>query len=171
MIKEIEEKVNSRLTLNNVVYKLYIKPIKDEMYKLIELDHKCNKRALNLIIFGLKEKVDEDSLALAQTKLHNRLKIETVCRTKATRLGKLTKNKGRLIRIKLSSTNHKYDILSKTSSLKGTRIFINEDLIPKDQAKLRKEVQKVKEDRKEGKWEIIRNRKAFILDRNQKDSN
>jgi hypothetical protein len=41
--------------------------------------------------------------------------------------------------------------------LKGSGIFINEDLIPKDQDELRKEVQKVKQDRKEGKWEIIRN--------------
>ena len=171
MIKELEEKVNSRLTLNNVVDKLDIKPIKDDMKKLIELDHERNKRALNLIIFGLKEEVDEDTLALAQTKLHNRLQIETVCLTEATRLGKLTENKGRLIRIKVSSTDHKHDILSKTSSLKGTGIFINEDLIPEDQAELRKEVQKVKEARKEGKWAIIRNRKAFIRDRNQKDSN
>jgi len=41
-------------------------------------------------------------------------------------------------------------------------ILINEDLIPEDQAKLRKEVQKVKEARKEVKWAIIRNRKAVI---------
>ena len=81
MIKELEEKVNSRLTLNNVVDKLDIKPIKDEMKKIIELDHERNKRALNLIIFGLKEEVDEDTLALAQTELHNRLQIETMCLT------------------------------------------------------------------------------------------
>ena len=54
-IKELEEKANSRLTLNNVVDKLDIKPIKYEMKKIIELDHEHNKRALNLIIFGLKE--------------------------------------------------------------------------------------------------------------------
>ena len=68
----------------------------------------------------------------------------------------------------MSSTDHKYEILNKTSSLKGTRIFINEDLILEDQAELRKEVQKVKEARKEGKWAIIRNRKFVIQDRNQK---
>ena len=34
MIKELEEKVNSCLTLNNVVDKLDIKPIKDEMKKI-----------------------------------------------------------------------------------------------------------------------------------------
>ena len=171
MIKELQEKVNSRLTVNSVVDKLDIKPIKDEMKKLIELDHERNKRTLNLIIFGLKEEEDEDTLALVQTELHNRLQIETVCLTEATRLGKLTENKGRLIRIKVSSTDHKYNILSKSSRLKGTGIFINEDLIPEDQAELRKEVQKVKEARKEGKWAIIRNRKAFIRDKNQKDSN
>jgi len=50
----------------------------------------------------------------------------------------------------VSSKAHKYDILSKTMSLKGFGIFINEDLIPEDQAKWRKEVQKVNEARKEG---------------------
>lgn len=80
-----------------MVDKLDIKPIKYEMNKLIELDHEHNKRALNLIIFGLKVEVDEDTLAIAQTELHNRLQIETTCLIEATRLGKLTENKGRLI--------------------------------------------------------------------------
>jgi len=53
------------------------------------------------------------------------------------------------IQIKVSSTDHKYNILNKTSNLKGSRIFINEYLIPEDQDELRKEVQKVKEARKE----------------------
>ena len=64
MIKELEEKVNNNLTLNSVAGKLDIKPIKEKMKKLIELDLECNKRALNLIIFGLKEKLDEDTLAI-----------------------------------------------------------------------------------------------------------
>jgi hypothetical protein len=29
--------------------------MKEEIDNFIELDHECNKRALNLIIFGLKE--------------------------------------------------------------------------------------------------------------------
>ena len=67
MIKELEKKVNNNLTLNSVTGKLDIKPIKQEIEKLIELDHERNKRALNLIIFSLKEEVDEDTLAIAQT--------------------------------------------------------------------------------------------------------
>ena len=50
-------------------------------------------------------------------------------------------------------------------------MFINEDLILEVQAKLRKEVQKVKEARKEWKWAFIRNRKVGIHDRDQKDNN
>ena len=64
MIKELEAKVDNNLS---VAGKLDIKPIKEEMKKLIELDHERNKSALNLIIFSLKEEVDEDTLAIAQT--------------------------------------------------------------------------------------------------------
>jgi hypothetical protein len=53
-IKELEEKLTNNLTLSNLENKLDIKPIKEEMNKLIELDHEHNKRALNLIIFGIK---------------------------------------------------------------------------------------------------------------------
>ena len=100
MTKALEEKVNNK-------GKLDIKPIKEEMKKWIELNHDRNKRVLNLIIFSLKEEVDEDTLAIVRIELNNRLQIETTCLIEATRLGKLTKNKGRLIQIKVSSTDHK----------------------------------------------------------------
>ena len=70
-----------------------------------------------------------------------------------------------MIRVKVSCNDHKYSILSKSLSLKGSGIFINEYLIPEYQDELRKEFQKVKEARKEGKWDIIRNRKAIVRDR------
>ena len=56
MIKELEEKFNNNLTLNSGEGKLDITPIKDEMKKLIELYHECNKRALNLIILIWKRR-------------------------------------------------------------------------------------------------------------------
>ena len=67
MIKELEEKVNHNLTLNNIEGKIDIKPIKEEMNKLIALDHEHNKRVLNLIIFGLKEDEEEDTLVIVKT--------------------------------------------------------------------------------------------------------
>jgi len=73
MIKDLEEKVNQNLAMNNREGKLDIKPIKEEMNKLIALDHERNKRDLNLVIFGLKEEAEEDTLAIVRTGLHNRL--------------------------------------------------------------------------------------------------
>jgi len=42
-------------------------------------------------------------------------------------LGKIIKHKDRLIRVKVSSNDHKFDILSKTPSFKKSKIFINQD--------------------------------------------
>jgi hypothetical protein len=65
-IKELEEKLTNNLTLSNMENKLDIKPIKDEMNKLIELGHERNKKALNRIIFGIKEQQEEDALAIVK---------------------------------------------------------------------------------------------------------
>jgi hypothetical protein len=65
-IKEIEEKLTNNLTLSNLENKLDIKPIKEEMNKLIELHHEHNKRALNLMIFGIKEQQEDDTLAIVK---------------------------------------------------------------------------------------------------------
>ena len=48
-VKELNEKLNNNLDLSSTNNKLDIKPIKEEMNKLIELDNACNKRTLNLM--------------------------------------------------------------------------------------------------------------------------
>jgi hypothetical protein len=65
-IKELKENLTNNLTLSNMENKLDIKGIKEEMNKLIKLDHDHNKRALNLIIFGIKEQQEEDTLAIVK---------------------------------------------------------------------------------------------------------
>ena len=62
-IKELEEKLTNNLTLSSMENKLDIKAIKEEMNKLIKLGHERKKRALNLIIFGIKEQEEDDTLA------------------------------------------------------------------------------------------------------------
>ena len=61
-----------------------------------QLHHEHNKKTLNLVIFGLKEEVEEDTLATIETELHNRQQIDTIGFIEATRLGKLIENKERL---------------------------------------------------------------------------
>jgi hypothetical protein len=52
----------------------------------------------------------------------------------AKRLGKIIEHRDRLFHVKVSCNDHKYGILDKSPSLKGSGIFIDEDLIPKDQS-------------------------------------
>jgi hypothetical protein len=65
-IKELQEKLTNNLTLTNMEKKLDIKPIKEEMNNLIKLDHELNKRALNLIIFYIKEQQEDDMLEIVK---------------------------------------------------------------------------------------------------------
>jgi hypothetical protein len=64
--------------------------------------------------------------AIVEEKLKNKSPIETTCIIKEKRLDKIIKHKYRLLLVKVSSNDLKYDILSKTPSLKGLGIFINE---------------------------------------------
>jgi hypothetical protein len=115
------------------------------MNKLIELDHECNKRSLNLISFCIKEQQEEDTLEIVKEELKNKSQIEIAYLIEAKRLGKIIEHKYRLIRVKLSCNDHRYRILGEYKSLKVFGMFINENLIPKDQVELRKEVKRVKE--------------------------
>jgi hypothetical protein len=116
-IKEPEEKITKNLTLSNMENKLDIKPMKEEMNKLIELDHEHNKRALKLITFGIKEQ-QEDTLAIVKEELKNKSQIDTTYLIEAKRPRKIIDHKDRLIRVKVSCNYHKYSILSKSPSLK-----------------------------------------------------
>jgi hypothetical protein len=93
------------------------------MIKLIELDYERNKRALNLIIFGVKEKKDEDTLAIIKEELKNKSQIDTTFLIEIKRLGKIIEHKDKLIRVKVISIDHTYGVLSKTPSLKGSGLF------------------------------------------------
>jgi hypothetical protein len=90
--RSLEEKINNSLALNSLEGKLDIRPIKEEMNKIIELDHEHNERALNLIIFGLKDEGERDTLELVKEELQNKLQIET-CIIEAKRLGKIIEHK------------------------------------------------------------------------------
>ena len=119
MIKELEEKLTINLTLTDMENKLDIKPIKEEMNKIIELDHERNKRDLNLIIFGIKEKQEEDTIAIVKEELNNESQIDITYLIEEKRLGKIIDHKDRLICVKVSCNDHTYSILSKSTSLKG----------------------------------------------------
>lgn len=52
-IKELKENLNKSMALGSTNNKF---DIKEEMNKIIKLDHDCNKIALNLIIVSIKDR-------------------------------------------------------------------------------------------------------------------
>jgi hypothetical protein len=99
--------------------KFDMKPIKEEINKIIEMDHEHNKRALNLIIFGIKEQQEEDTLEIVKEELNNKSQIDTTYLIEAKRLGKIIDHKDRLIYVKVICNDYKYRILSISLCLKG----------------------------------------------------
>ena len=77
------------MTLYILEGQLDIKHINMEMHKLLELDYERNKQAVNLIIFGLREEVEENTLVVVKIELHNMLQIETTFLTKAAEVREL----------------------------------------------------------------------------------
>ena len=73
--KEQDENVTKKykLTIYSFEVKLDIKSIKEEMNKLIELDHERRKKSLNLVIFCLKGGKEKETLALVKEKLQEKL--------------------------------------------------------------------------------------------------
>ena len=90
---------------------------------------------MNLIIFGIKEQQEEDNIAIVKEQLNNKSQIDRTYLIEEKRLGKIIDHKDRFISVKVSCNDHKYNILTKSLSLKGSEIFINEDLIPEDKGK------------------------------------
>ena len=59
--------------------KFDIKPIKEEMDKIMEVDHECSKRYFKFITFVFKEGKEEDMVSLVKKKLHEKIPIQTTC--------------------------------------------------------------------------------------------
>ena len=64
------------------------------------------------------------------------LQVETIYMIKTKRFGKFNKIKKCWFEVKVNFIDYMYAILSKTSSIKGLGIFINEYIILEDNSKL-----------------------------------
>jgi len=100
-IKELKEKLDNNPTLSNTTNKIEVKLIKKEMKKPIELDHEHHKRALHLIISGIKEGTDDDTLEIVKKQLKTNSQIQTNYLTEAKSVGKIMEHKHRLICVKV----------------------------------------------------------------------
>lgn len=128
----------------------------------------------NLIIFGIQE--GEENYWELENRVINVLNniIDNFTYNDVDfiyRLGKREENQNRPIKIGLIAWRKKLEILGNTKKLKGTSIYIEEDL-PKDIRDQNKElIPLMIQKRKEGKFAIVRNGKLITKDREDKQGN
>ena len=75
-------------------------------------------------------------LQIVKEKLKNKSQIVTTYLVESIRLRKIVEHKDRLIHVHVSCSDHKFSILHKYPSAKGTRIFINKEIILVDEVEL-----------------------------------
>ena len=73
--------------------------------------------------------------------------------------------KDRHVRVKMRNIGDKNNIFSKRKFLRGTHIYLDDDLTIIQKEERRKEWEKVKTARENGKWARLQNGKAQISDR------
>jgi hypothetical protein len=89
----------------------------------------------------------------------------TWCIHQESRIGqKIEGGRDRHVRVILRNIEDKNMILRNRGLLRGTCIYLDEDLTLAQQEKQRKEWEKVKTTRNEGKWEWLKNERAQISD-------
>jgi hypothetical protein len=90
----------------------------------------------------------------------------TRCIHQESRIGqKIEGGRDRHVRVILRNIEDKNMILRNRGLLRGTHIYLDEDLTFSQQEQQRKEWEKVKTTRSEGKWAWLKNAKAQISDR------
>ncbi|KAH9300033.1 hypothetical protein KI387_011616 [Taxus chinensis] len=122
-------------------------------------------RAINFIIKGLKDfGENERTDILARDFLKDELKWTGYIQ-QANRIGRRTEGgKDRHVRVVMRKIEDKHAILKNRGLLRGTHIYLDEDLTFAQQEDRRKEWEKVRKAREAGKWAQMRNGKAQISD-------
>ena len=128
-----------------------------------------HSRRNNIRIEGIPEVVNENweqstdkvvKLLRDNLKLTQKIEIE-----RAHRVGPTRQDKPRPIIAKLLRFQDKQLILKNSKQLKGTRIFINEDLCDASREKIRNQLPNLKQARSEGKIAYFSHTKLIIRDR------
>lgn len=100
--------------------------------RIHQMEKETRKR--NIIIYGIEEKEEENIKDTVQSFLRNTMEIEIKPEEidDFYRMGKRTSNKNRPIMLKLLTNWKKQEIIRSTGKLRGTKIFIDQDLTAKE---------------------------------------
>lgn len=162
---------------DNVEYQVVISSLKEEVKKgenqIRELQEKANyqedfTRRNNLQIIGLEEKVGETweqtTVQISQL-LEQKLQLPNIQIEGAHRVGRRDDHRPRPVVAQFSRYADREAVLRNVTKLRGTKIFINEDLCPASQAVRKAQLPQLKQARSEGKVAFFRHTKLIIKER------
>ena len=125
---------------------------------LLKSQREKEQRKLNVILGNVPEDLSE-----SHEQLHHKVKgifqesLRSECSPNyVTRLGKKDSSRNRLVLVKLSTNEEKMQLLQNAKYLRGTNLFIAEDLSKEDREKRRILVKEMKKERQNGKRAYIR---------------
>lgn len=130
-----------------------------------EKEQEREKRKFNVLVGNVEEESDE-SASKVQQKVEKVFKENLRCDCKPLqtfRLGKRHADKNRLILVKLKSLDEKVKLLKAAKSLRGTSLFIMEDLSKSEREQRQKLVNEMKRERSEGNKAFIRYRDGKLI--------
>jgi len=150
-ITAVETKIDSLETEN--------KELKRRLYSV----EKVIKRK-NLLIYGLPEADNENTVEIVVDVVKNKLDINLKSTEIANcfRLGKKIDKKHRPILLVLISNLKRSELLTNKGKLKGTNIFINEDLTQEDSNRRRTLVNKLKEARAHNRNATLKGNRLMV---------
>lgn len=169
MIRSKQEKIADDLT---------IKKLKDDLLAsdktVKELEERANyqedyNRRNNLQVVGVDENPEGETweqTAVKVTKLlEDKLQLPNVELERAHRVGRRTSDQHRPIVARFARFRDREAVMRNVSKLRGTRIFVNEDLCPASQAIRREKLPQLKQARSEGKVAFFRHTKLIIKEK------
>ena len=127
-------------------------------HEKIEREKEREKRKFNLLIGNVEEEelVSETSTeSLVQDLFRNRLNLECMPQ-QALRIGKRNDSQKRLILVKMNSVSDKIMVLTAAKKLKGSNIYIREDLSVDERKRRKMMIVEMKKARNDGKRAYIR---------------
>ena len=127
-------------------------------HEQMERDKERKRRKCNLLIGNVEEEESESgssTKSIVQEIFHGKLNIESVP-IKATIIGKRSPDKNRMILVVMNSVADKITVLKVSKHLKGSNIYIREDLSSNERRRRRLMVAEMKKARDDGKRAYIK---------------
>lgn len=144
-----------------------------------ELKYRCNyqedyNRRNNLQFVGIEEDAGEtweQSAVKVCQLLENKLQLPNMQLERAHRVGQFHSNQHRIIIARFTRFCDREAVMRNVSKLRGSRIYINEDLCPASQEIKKAQFPLQKQARSEGKIAYFRHTKLIIKDKNYANVN